>query len=230
MDSGSKFRGPREGHVSRQSGSRVDLERREMIQLLKDRGISDERLLAVMSAIDRREFVQGAFVNRAYDDSALPIGSSQTISQPYTVAFMTEALHVAKGQKVLEVGTGSGYQAAILAALGARVYTIERHIHLLSEARKRFDKLGYQIASKAGDGTIGWKEYAPYDGIIVTAGAPDVPQPLLDQLSEGGILVIPIGGPDTQNLCIITRHLGVFETREVAGFKFVPLIGTKGWK
>jgi protein-L-isoaspartate(D-aspartate) O-methyltransferase len=230
MDSGSKLRSPKGDSSSRPTGSRVDLERREMIQLLRDRGIADERLLAVMSAIDRRAFVQGAFVNRAYDDSALPIGSSQTISQPYTVGFMTEALHVQKGQKILEVGTGSGYQAAILAELGARVYTIERHIDLLTEARKRFDKFGYQIASKAGDGTIGWKEYAPYDGIIVTAGAPDVPQPLLDQLNEGGTLVIPIGGPDTQNLFIISRRGGAFESREVAGFKFVPLIGTKGWK
>jgi protein-L-isoaspartate(D-aspartate) O-methyltransferase len=128
------------------------------------------------------------------------------------------------------VGTGSGYQAAILAALGARVYTIERHIDLLTDARKRFEKLGYQIASKAGDGTIGWKEYAPYDGIIVTAGAPEVPQPLLDQLNEGGTLVIPIGGPELQDLCIIKRHGDTFESRGVAGFKFVPLIGTKGWK
>ena len=205
--------------------------RQKMVsEQLIPRQITDPRVLEAMGMTARHLFVPEEHRHQAYADGPLPIGNNQTISQPYTVAFMTEALRVAKGQKVLEVGTGSGYQAAILAALGARVYTIERHIHLLSEARKRFDKLGYQIASKAGDGTIGWKEYAPYDGIIVTAGAPDVPQPLLDQLSEGGILVIPIGGPETQNLCIITRHHGAFETREVAGFKFVPLIGTKGWK
>jgi len=183
-----------------------------------------------MKRIDRHEFVQGAFINRAYEDSALPIGESQTISQPYTVAFMTEALSVKPGQKILEIGTGSGYQAVILAELGARVFTIERHMELLVEARKRFEKFGYQIASKGGDGTIGWKEYAPYDGIIVTAGAPSAPQPLLDQLRDGGTLVVPIGSSDTQDLHIIRRVGNEFQTRIAAGFKFVPLIGKKGWK
>ena len=218
---------------SREAGAgvgRFELERREMIDLLRERGITDEALLAAMGAVDRHEFVAGPFANRSYDDSALPIGCSQTISQPYTVAFMTQALEVRPGRRVLEVGTGSGYQAAILAEMGARVFTIERHMELLTIANQRFEKFGYQIASKAGDGTIGWKEYAPYDGIIVTAGAPDVPQPLLDQLAEGGILVIPTGGTEIQNLAIIRRVNGRFEGHEAGGFKFVPLIGKKGWR
>ena len=211
-------------------GSRFEMERMEMIALLRRRGIRDERLLEAMRIVDRELFVQGPFVNRAYEDSALPIGNSQTISQPYTVAFMTDAHSLAEGDKVLEVGTGSGYQAAILAAMGARVFTIERHMDLLVQARKIFDRLGYQVASKGGDGTIGWKEFAPFDGIVVTAGAPEAPPPLLDQLKEDGRLVIPIGDLDIQNIHIITRTRGEFEARVVDGFKFVPLIGRKGWQ
>jgi protein-L-isoaspartate(D-aspartate) O-methyltransferase len=211
-------------------GGRFDIERSEMIDLLRGRGISDEALLRAMSVIDRSNFVQDLFANRAYDDSALPIGNSQTISQPYTVAFMTQALGVNKGGKYLEIGTGSGYQAAILAELGARVFTIERHMDLLVQARKRFEKYGYQIASKCGDGTIGWREFAPFDGILVTAGAPEVPKPLLDQLREGARLVIPIGDLDVQNLHIILRQGEEFVARVVDGFKFVPLIGKKGWQ
>ncbi len=209
---------------------RLETERQEMVDLLRKRGIHDERLLQVMNSVDRRDFVSEPFINRAYEDSALPIGSAQTISQPYTVAYMTEALQIKTGAKVLEVGTGSGYQAAILAEMGARVFTIERHADLLAEARKRLDKLGYQIASKVGDGTIGWSEFAPYDGIIVTAGAPEVPQPLLDQLKDGGILVIPIGDAELQNLHVIHRAGNHYQTRIAAGFKFVPLIGKRGWK
>ena len=211
------------------SRHRFDVERTEMIDLLRERGIKNERLLRAMSVVDRHEFVQGPLAPRAYDDSALPIGNSQTISQPFTVAFMTEALQIREGDKILEIGTGSGYQAAILAEMGARVFTIERHIHLLTEARKRLEKFSYQIASKAGDGTIGWKEYSPYNGIIVTAGAPNVPQPLLDQLQDGGVMVIPIGTAEIQDLHIIKRVNGDFETRVASGFKFVPLIGKKGW-
>jgi protein-L-isoaspartate(D-aspartate) O-methyltransferase len=209
---------------------RFDIERSEMISLLRERGITDELLLRAMSVIDRSNFVQDLFANRAYDDSALPIGNSQTISQPYTVAFMTQALAVRKGGKILEIGTGSGYQAAILAELGARVFTIERHMDLLVQARKRFEKYEYQIASKCGDGTIGWKEFAPFDGILVTAGAPEVPRPLLEQLGDGARLVIPIGDLDVQNLHIILRQREEFAARIVDGFKFVPLIGKKGWQ
>ena len=209
---------------------RFDVERCEMIELLRHRGIRDERALRAVSVIDRHEFLDEPFVNRAYEDSALPIGSSQTISQPYTVAYMTECLQVEEGNKILEVGTGSGYQAVLLAEMGARVFTIERHMNLLTQARKRFERLGYDIASKCGDGTIGWKEFAPFDGILVTAGAPEVPKPLLEQLRDGGRIVIPIGDLDVQNLHVITRMNDHFETRKTFGFKFVPLIGKKGWQ
>ncbi|MEW6510228.1 MAG: protein-L-isoaspartate(D-aspartate) O-methyltransferase [Bacteroidota bacterium] len=208
---------------------RFDEERAEMIALLKERGITDERLLRAMETVDRHAFVMEAFINRAYEDSALPIGHGQTISQPYTVAFMTQELCLEPGDKILEVGTGSGYQAAILAAMGARVFTIERNPDLLSAARKVLDRLNYRIASKGGDGTVGWNEFAPFDGVIVTAGAPDVPAPLMQQLSDGARLVIPVGTRAVQTLVVITRHGEQFERKEVEGFKFVPLIGKMGW-
>lgn len=219
------------GNSSPQRGNRrFDLEREEMITLLRKRGIRDERLLQAMSSIDRSEFVSELFINRAYEDSALPIGQQQTISQPFTVAYMTACLGVNEGDKILEIGTGSGYQATVLAAMGARVFTIERHMELLNEARQRIENAGYHAASKCGDGTIGWREYAPFDGIIVTAGGPEVPRPLLEQLKDGGCLVIPIGEMDVQSLHIIQRLGDQFETTVSEGFKFVPLIGIKGWK
>lgn len=214
----------------RQAIGRFENERKEMIELLRTRGIADEQLLRAMEIVERHRFVHEPFLNRAYDDCALPIGCQQTISQPYTVAFMTQCLEVRKDKKILEIGTGSGYQAAILAEMGARVFTIERHIELLNEARKLLDGLGYHVVLKAGDGTIGWKEFAPFDGIIVTAAAPDVPEPLLRQLAVNGKMVIPVGDIDIQNVRIITRWHDHFETREAVGFKFVPLIGKKGWK
>ncbi len=208
---------------------RFDDERVEMIALLKERGITDERVLQAMMKVERHLFVTGPFINKSYEDTALPIGHSQTISQPYTVAFMTQELSPKRGSKVLEIGTGSGYQAVILAEMGCRVFTIERHLDLLLEARRLFERLGYRIASRGGDGTVGWTEFAPYDGIIVTAAAPDVPEPLLQQLADGGKLVIPVGDLETQNLRVITKMGDTLETKEVRGFKFVPLIGKKGW-
>jgi len=209
---------------------RLESDREDMVTLLKERGITDPALLNAMQAVERHLFVPEPFTRRAYEDSALPIGRGQTISQPYTVAFMTQALEVKAGQKVLEVGTGSGYQAAILAELGARVFSIERDLDLLAGARKLFDRLGYNIASKGGDGTVGWNEFAPFDCIIVTAGAPDVPQPLLYQLVEGGRLVIPVGDLEYQRLVVCVRRGNKFDRREADGFKFVPLIGKMGWK
>jgi protein-L-isoaspartate(D-aspartate) O-methyltransferase len=209
--------------------NRFQEDRDDMIALLRQRGIVDGELLQAMRRVERHKFVLPAFVNRAYDDTALPIASGQTISQPYTVAFMTEKLQVGKNAKVLEIGTGSGYQAAVLAEMGCRVFTIERHMELHLQARRLLEKLGYRVASRCGDGTVGWNEFAPYDGIIATAAAPDVPQPLLDQLAEGGRLVIPVGGLDIQSIRIVTRKGDSFESIDAQGFKFVPLIGKKGW-
>lgn len=208
---------------------KFDLERHDMVALLKERGITDARLLRAMEAVERHLFVPEPFTNRSYEDCALPIRMGQTISQPYTVAIMTQALDVKEEDKVLEVGTGSGYQAIILSEMGARVYTIERNLQLLAGARQMFDMLGYRIASKGGDGTIGWKEFAPFNGIIVTAAAPEVPRPLLDQIADGGRLVIPVGGLEVQSLLVCTRNGNEFERREIEGFKFVPLIGKMGW-
>jgi protein-L-isoaspartate(D-aspartate) O-methyltransferase len=208
---------------------RFEDEREEMITLLKERGIFNERVIRAMRMVERHRFVPEPFTRRSYEDSALPIGKGQTISQPYTVAFMTQALEVQEDDRVLEVGTGSGYQAAILAEMGARVFTIERNLDLLNSARKVLDRLGYNIASKGGDGTVGWQEFAPYDGIIVTAGAPEIPQPLVKQLTDGGRLVIPVGDMSVQTLIVCARRGDRIEQRAIDGFKFVPLIGKMGW-
>jgi len=208
---------------------RFDDERREMVELLTQRGIRSPSVLKAMGRIERHLFVPEPFTGRSYEDSALPIGRGQTISQPYTVAIMTEALEVRPGARILEVGTGSGYQAAILAEMGARVYTIERDGELLISARKILDRLSYRVAAKVGDGTVGWSEFAPYDGIIVTAGAPQIPEPLEKQLADGGRLVIPVGDLEVQRLAVVTRRGTTFERHDVDGFKFVPLIGKMGW-
>ena len=209
--------------------TRFQQERTDMIALLKQRGIKDELLLKALQSVEREQFVLTAFVNRSYDDSALPIANGQTISQPYTVAFQTEKLQVGKDSRVLEIGTGSGYQAAVLAEMGCRVFTIERHIDLHLQARKLLEKLGYHVAARCGDGTIGWSEFAPYNGIVVTAAAPEVPQSLLDQLADGGRLVIPVGNLEGQSIRVVTRIGDRFESIEAHGFKFVPLIGKEGW-
>ena len=204
-------------------------ERAEMVRLIRERGVTDERVLAALNTVERHLFLPEHFAVRAYDDTSLPIGEGQTISQPYTVAFMTEALRVRSGDKILEVGTGSGYQAAVLAVLGAHVFTIERSLELLAGARRILERLHYKVASRGGDGTVGWTAHAPYQGVIVTAAAPDVPQPLLDQLADGGRLVIPVGGREVQSIVIVERHGDSFERTEAPGFKFVPLIGKMGW-
>lgn len=205
--------------------------REEMVQLLVDRGISDERVLAAMMQVERHLFIPIPLRNHAYDDAALPIGEGQTISQPFTVAFMTEALRVKEGDKVLEIGTGSGYQAAVLAAMGIRIFTIERIPSLLKAAREALNSLNVRYVSKASDGTMGWKEFAPFDAILVTAGGPEIPRPLVEQLKVGGRLVVPVGSLDFQQMKIVTKtsESGDYSVEDKSDFKFVPLIGRDGW-
>ncbi|MDP4199357.1 MAG: protein-L-isoaspartate(D-aspartate) O-methyltransferase [Bacteroidota bacterium] len=208
----------------------VSIARERLVEELRARGIRDERVLDAISKVPRERFLEATFVRQAYEDSALPIGEGQTISQPFAVAYQTEVLGLKPGEKILEIGTGSGYQAAILAQMGMRVYTIERHIPLLEVARKRLESLGYRVISRAGDGTRGWSEYAPFDAILVTAGAPDVPESLAKQLSpNGGRLVIPIGDMGRQRMYLIRKNGDELKAEELIDFAFVPLIGKEGW-
>lgn len=205
--------------------------RDDMVRLLKDRGISDQHVLSAMMEVERHLFVPLPLRNHAYDDAALPIGEGQTISQPFTVAIMTEALCVNRLDKVLEIGTGSGYQTAILAAMGARVFTIERISSLLKNARQVLESLNVRFVSKESDGTIGWSQFAPFDGIVVTAGAPEIPKRLVEQLKVGGKLVVPVGSHSFQQMKVVTKinDSSEFEVVDKADFKFVPLIGKEGW-
>jgi len=205
-------------------------QRKKLAEKIREKGITDQRVLQAVEQVPRHIFVDSALENRAYEDSALPIGCGQTISQPYTVAAQTELLEVEKGDKILEIGTGSGYQAAILCYLGADVYSVERHEPLYLNARKILHELGYRPRLKYGDGTLGWSAYAPYDGIVVTAGAPVVPEDLIRQLSVGGRLIVPVGDQKVQTMTRITRvGEDAYEEEQLRQFKFVPLIGEKGW-
>jgi protein-L-isoaspartate(D-aspartate) O-methyltransferase len=207
-------------------------ERRAMIEnQLRRRGIHDPRVLDAMFQVPRHEFVVPGLVGRAYEDRPLPIGDTATISQPYIVAAMTEAAQIQPGEKALEVGAGSGYQVAILAQLGAKVYAVERNPNLVEAAHRRLTRLGYEgIEIVCGDGTEGYAAEAPYQVIMVTAGSPTkIPQPLLDQLDDGGRLVIPVGGPQQQELQLVSRHGNDFETKWFGACQFVPLIGKFGW-
>ncbi len=184
-----------------------------------------------MSIIPREMFVPAPLSSRAYEDSALPIDNRQTISQPFTVAFMTSMLNVTPGANILEIGTGSGYQAAVLAQMGANVTSIERHPILSQKARTVLASLGYAVQCRVGDGTIGYSAGGPYDGIIVTAGAPDVPEPLAKQLAIGGCLVVPVGSKDQQTLYRVVRTAqDLWKAEDLGPFKFVPLIGRSGWE
>lgn len=193
---------------------------------LRSRGVTDRRVLSAMESIDRARFVRGIFEDRAYDDTPLPIASGQTISQPSVVGLMTQALEVEPRHKVLEIGTGSGYQAAILSKLARRVYTLDRHKTLVAEARALFDALGLnRITAITGDGCFGLPEQAPFDRILVTAAAEDPPGPLLAQLREGGIMVLPVGRSDTvQSLIKVRRHARGFDYEELRPVRFVPLV------
>lgn len=197
---------------------------------LKNRDISDERTLLAMSKVPRHLFVDDAMRGRAYGDHPLPIGAAQTISQPYIVASMTQALCLKGDEKVLEIGTGSGYQAAVLSRLCGQVFTVERINSLLAGARKVFDKLRYyNIRSKLDDGTMGWPENGPYDAIIVTAGGPEIPAPLVDQLNDPGKLIIPVGDQHVQELQLLTKKEGRVQVMHLASVRFVDLVGEHGW-
>lgn len=205
-------------------------ERKDLVNKLAKNGITDPLVLKAMMDVERHLFVPQVMIPHAYKDVALPIGFSQTISQPYTVAFMTQALRLKPGAKVLEIGTGSGYQAAVLYKMGMRVYSIERQSDIFLRTQKLFDELGVRVVTRLGDGTIGWNEFAPFEGIIVTAGSPIVPVNLKKQLDKGGRLVIPVGDRKSQTLQIITKTGDdSFITEEVPKFAFVPLIGREGW-
>jgi len=194
------------------------------------RGIKSTRVLDAMRKVPRHVFVEEALQDGAYDDCPIPIGDGQTISQPYMVALMTELLDINEHSVVLEIGTGSGYQAAILAELARQVYTVERIANLAEQARRVLDQLQYQnIQIHVGDGTLGWSEHAPYDGIIVTAGAPAIPEGLVEQLAENGKFVIPVGDRFSQILQVLTKRGNRVETTTSCHCVFVKLIGKDGW-
>jgi protein-L-isoaspartate(D-aspartate) O-methyltransferase len=207
-------------------------ERQHLVDELRDKGIHDERVLDAINHVPRERFLDPVLSHRAYEDNALPIAEGQTISQPYTVAYQSEKLQLGRGEKVLEIGTGCGYQTAVLVEMGCRVYTIERHPKLLEIARRNLDTLGYsdRVVSRAGDGTRGWPDFAPFDAIIVTAGAPDVPETLTKQMqNDGGRMIIPIGPLEVQTMYLIKKHNGELSGEELKDFAFVPLIGKEGW-
>lgn len=201
-----------------------------MVKTLEKRGIADKDVLKAIGKVPRHFFFDETFWNQAYKDIAFPIGNGQTISQPYTVAYQTELLHIRPGDKVLEIGTGSGYQTCILLELGAEVFTIERQKDLYERATKVLPYIGYHPHFFLGDGSSGIAEHAPYDKIIVTAGAPVVPQVMLQQLKIGGILVIPVGGEKEQKMVTVLRLAeDNFEKIELDTFRFVPLLGDQAW-
>lgn len=198
---------------------------------IRKRGISDERVLQAMRILPRHEFVPGEWKNEAYSDEALPIGEGQTISQPYIVALMCSALHLNGSERVLEIGTGCGYQAAVLSCLVREVQTIECRAELASSAGERLQSLGYKtVHVHRADGSLGLAAYAPYDGIIVAAAAPHVPAPLTQQLAEGGRMIVPVGGEEHQVLMLLTRHGANLTAERREPCRFVPLVGRHGWK
>jgi len=209
----------------------VRLRERMVRDQIQARGVTDERVLAAMRELPRHMFVEEALAYKAYGDGPLPIGEGQTISQPYIVALMSELLQVEPGMKVLEIGTGSGYQAAVLAHMGADVYTVERIKKLFHAARKRFlDMRMFSVKLKLDDGTMGWPEEAPFDRIIVTAGGPEVPEPLVDQLADPGRMLIPVGGAKrNQTLILVEKRDGRVERTDKGGVAFVDLVGSHGW-
>ncbi|WP_338032334.1 protein-L-isoaspartate(D-aspartate) O-methyltransferase [Desulfobulbus rhabdoformis] len=214
------------------SPSSFDINRERMIEeQLVARGITDTRILDAMRTVPRHLFVEDAMQSHAYGDFPLPIGNGQTISQPYIVALMSLALHLQGDERILEIGTGSGYHAAILSRLCQKVYTVERIDGLVSRARRVFDRLRYyNIVSRIDDGTVGWASEAPFDCIIVTAGGPKIPEPLLAQLGDPGRMVMPVGGQTVQDLKLVEKHEGEVTVTSMEQVRFVDLIGAHGWQ
>lgn len=205
--------------------------RNQLVKKLQQKGISSPKTLAAIGKVPRHFFFDPAFLEHAYQDKAFPIGEGQTISQPYTVAVQTELLDFKPGMKVLEIGTGSGYQCCILAELGARVFTVERKRSLYEQAKGMVTKIGYKAMFFCGDGTLGLPAHAPFDRIIVTAGAPAIPETLIDQLCNKGVLVIPVGNEKEQKMLkIVKDEQGKVYSQEYGMFRFVPLKGKSGWK
>ncbi len=206
--------------------------RRDMMvqQQIEMRGITDPDVLAAMRTVPRHLFVSDALKDQAYGDFPLPIGEQQTISQPFIVAEMTQALEIGKDDRVLEIGTGSGYQAAVLAQIAYRVYTIERIRSLYVQTRRLLDRLKYHnVIMRCADGTMGWKDESPFDAIIVTAGSPRIPESLVEQLAEGGRMVVPVGDQHAQDLIRITRDSQGTRQTSLGGCRFVKLVGKQGW-
>jgi len=205
--------------------------RHRLVETLQTKGIRDLAVLRAVEMTPRHNFIPTGLRHRAYEDSPLPIGNGQTISQPWVHARYLELLNLKGNERVLEIGTGSGYQTVLLAHLVAQVFSIERIAALMQQARENIQRAGAKnVSLLVGDGTIGWREYAPYDAILVGAGSPTIPQPLIDQLAEGGRLLIPVGDRDEQKLVVAERKGGQITKREVAPVRFVPLIGHHGWE
>ena len=204
--------------------------RKQLVELLRKKGIADEQVLAAIGKVPRHYFFDETFWIQAYKDIAFPIGEGQTISQPYTVAYQTELLHIRKGDTVLEIGTGCGYQTCILLELGAKVYTIERQEKLYTRTKQVLPHIGYKANFFCGDGSKGMPKYAPFNKIIVTAGAPFVPEDMLQQLAVGGILVIPVGNEQSQKMATILKVSDTdYEKVVLDTFRFVPLVGDRAW-
>jgi protein-L-isoaspartate(D-aspartate) O-methyltransferase len=205
--------------------------RRRLVEALRDKGIRDLSVLRAFDLTPRHAFVPTGVRHRAYEDTSLPIGSGQTISQPSIHARYLELLQLKGNERVLEIGTGSGYQTVLLSHLVSQIFTIERIPALYTMARENINRAGAKnVSMLLGDGTVGWREYAPYDAILVSAAGPTIPQPLVEQLVEGGRMLVPVGGMEEQTLKLVTRRGGGVETQDVAPVRFVPLLGTHGWE
>jgi protein-L-isoaspartate(D-aspartate) O-methyltransferase len=219
-------------HAEAPTEADLVLRRQQMVERqLRKRGIRDERVLAAMLSVPRHQFVPAELAAEAYSDRPLPIGQGQTISQPFMVAAIAEALRLSGAERVLEIGAGSGYQAAVLSLLAREIHAVETHEDLAVSCGQRLAGLGYgNVHVHAGDGTLGWPDEAPFEAILVTAAAPDIPPPLEAQLAEGGRLVLPVGSPDEQRLLRVEKHGNATSSRPLYHCRFVPLVGKYGWK